>query len=956
MPAERRSSLPAARAGVVLCAVFFLSGGAALLFETLWFRSASLAFGSSIWASSLVLGSFMAGLALGNALAARFGDRLRRPLSAYGLCEVAIAVSGILLVLVLPTLADGLAPVLARLVDRAWALNLARLACGFLLLLVPASAMGLTLPVATRAMAAWSRSFGSNLGSLYGWNTLGAVTGAMAGEWVLIGWLGIRGTALAAAATGLLAAAVALILARSVPGPAAGPAPPAVDPDRRLRRRIVCCWCAAFVSGASMLALEVVWFRFLHLFVHGGSLAFAMLLGAVLLAIGIGGLIGGRWLRLRPAAGRHAPAVALVAGSLAIVAYSTFELALRPFGASYVASPPSVLWLAAALTFPTSLASGILFTLTGSVLHDLMPRAARATGQLACFNTAGAALGPLLAGFVLLPALGMEHSFLLLSGGFALAAALLAAARTADRRATRSPALWAAATLFAICVAAFPFGSMRDYMAIPIHRATLGKPMEVVAFREGRTETIVYLKNEFLGEPLDYLLMTDGFKMAGSGFGARRYMMLFVYLPVALRPDPRTALLISYGSGATARALTGTSSLERIDVVDRSREILELSGIVFPDPAEHPLHDPRVRVHVEDGRYFLRTTPARYDLITGEPPPPKTAGVVQLYTREYFELIHDRLNDGGVNTYWFAGQNLTLSDSKAILRAYCDVFPDCSLWGGFRLNWILLGSKNVRWTPDETAFRRQWEDPAVAGSLAELGFELPEQLGATFLAGPRRLAELTRDAPPLTDDRPKRLSDHLPNLERGADVLSSWMDVRDAAAQFAASEFIRERWPPSIHAATLPYFEYQGMVERIYRWPPLERGPNESLRGLHATLTHTPLRFLVLWQLGLGTDESRIMQRLAAEGRLEPRFAAARGMWALADRDYDLAADRFGEAWDATGEPRSLRMRLYALCLARRVAEAELELGQLAQSVRERLGDPEFWDWMAATFGLASPP
>src|SRR5687767_1363172 len=111
----------------ILCGVFFASGASALIFETLWFQQAGLAFGSSVWASSLVLSGFMTGLALGNALAARYGDRLRDPLRAYAIAEIAIAISGVGLVFLFPSLGTLLAPALGPLLDKPWLLNPVRL-------------------------------------------------------------------------------------------------------------------------------------------------------------------------------------------------------------------------------------------------------------------------------------------------------------------------------------------------------------------------------------------------------------------------------------------------------------------------------------------------------------------------------------------------------------------------------------------------------------------------------------------------------------------------------------------------------------------------------------------------------------------------------------------------------------------------------------------------------------
>src|SRR6185369_12378957 len=138
--------------------------------------------------------------------------------------------------------------------------------------------------------------------------------------------------------------------------------------------------------------------------------------------------------------------------------------------------------------------------------------------------------------------------------------------------------------------------------------------------------------------------------------------------------------------GNTAKALTDSTGVESIDLVDLSRDILAMAPIVFPDPREQPLRDPRMHIHIEDGRYFLQTTDRYFDLITGEPPPPGIAGVENLYSREYFQLIHDRLANQGIVTYWLPLADLSDVSAKAILRAFCDVFDDCSLWNGSGTN------------------------------------------------------------------------------------------------------------------------------------------------------------------------------------------------------------------------------------------------------------------------------
>ena len=394
----------------LLCAIFFVSGLSALVFETLWFRQAGLAFGNSVWASTLVLSGFMGGLAAGNAIAARYGHRVRSPMRTYAVAEVAIAVTGIALVYWLPTLGVALAPWLRPLLDRPLALNALRLFVAFVVLAIPSTAMGITLPLLTRALAAYDTRFGSVLGRLYGWNTLGAVAGVLAGELLLIGLLGVRGTAAAAGALNVIAAAAAAWLSTRGPSGAAEtssssrPAPAIVSGRGR--------WLvAAAITGFCLLALEVVWFRLILLVVMGHSLAFALMLSVVLSGHRArrpgGGALAAR-LAARPSLRR--PLVA-AAGLLCVVTLRRLSPAHRAVRRrSLVISAWEILRVAVPLMLPVSLLSGVFFTLAGAGVRAVVRPTATPTGALTLANTAGAALGSLAGGFVLLPLLGVERS------------------------------------------------------------------------------------------------------------------------------------------------------------------------------------------------------------------------------------------------------------------------------------------------------------------------------------------------------------------------------------------------------------------------------------------------------------------------------------------------------------------------------------------------------------------
>ncbi len=897
---------------VLLCVVFFLSGFSALLFESLWFRGAGLALGNSVWASSLVLASFMGGLALGNALASRFGARVKRPITLYALLELIIGTTGLILVCALPNIPRWLTPAFRPFLDSLWVLNLLRFKTAFICLMIPSTAMGMTLPLLVDAMTRRDSHFGRSLGRLYGWNTLGGMIGAVAGELTLIGWFGIRGTGVVAALVNGLAALLALSFAtQSDAGPVSSKSSMVSAKLSGTSCRLL---AAAFVAGAIALALEVVWFRLLVFFVNATSLVFAMMLGTILAGIGLGGLIASRWLAAAENADGELPFVALAAGLACIASYRTLGPVLHSFETSSVPWH-DVLMVSATLMFAVSALSGVLFTLLGAAIGREVIVAARAAGLLAFANTIGATVGALIAPFVLLPTLGVEQSIRWLASSYGLVAVLTSGdiARSSKWKSPRY-VLPVTAGLFVITCLLFPSGILwRDFFvpkAAWVRSLLDAKP---VAMREGPTTTVIYFRNELLGEPVDYQLFTDGFLMSDTSTLSYRYTKLFAYLPEAVHPHLSHALLIGYGVGGTAKALTNTRELETIDVVDISPEVLQMGRTVYPQPHEFPLDDPRVTVHLEDGRYFLQTTDRRYDIITSEPPPPKNAGVVNLYTREYFSLMRDRLADGGLVTYWLPVHLLYENEAKAIAHAFCDVFPDCSLWAVSNLQWMLMGTREAVGPVSEARFTQQWHDPRVSQDLEAMGFEVPEQLGALFLADADDLRSIVQNVPPVTDDHPKLISNTFPGAadERG---FFSWMDVRVTRERFSRSPIIHRLWPESLRTASLTYFESEGQLDAL-----LFERPNDAAAALpllHRFLAGPPLKFPILWLLRSNPSVQRVARSAIEHGLDDPLLDYHVAAQAMAQRNFLGAAARWRRALErgtaGRSDPRPLI--LYALC------------------------------------------
>jgi spermidine synthase len=876
-------------AATTLPAVFFLSGCSALIFENLWFYQARLTFGNSVWASSLVLAGFMGGLAIGNLLAARLKPGKFRPVRTYALLETAIGVSGFALVLALPYMTPVLAAIFGPQLETPWIANTLRLGFAFALLLVPSTAMGATLPVMVSALYQRDARFGAVLGRLYGWNTLGAVVGALAGDVLLIEAVGVRGTGLAAMSISLLVAALALAISRSIQ---VRETPPVTPPKpTAFTARAWWLLLSAALAGFTLLGLEVVWFRFLLHFTFGSSQTFAILLAVVLAGIGIGGLLGGLLSKDEERAERFLPFAAAITGCIAIALYWAF-----PSG------PPDYSWGSTlvrglVLMFPVALCSGVLFTLMGTALkHEVEPET-RATGLLTLANTTGAALGPLFVGFYFMPEFGIDRTVQVMSAAYLVVAL---ATFVSQKRAHTVRERWAlTAPVFALiaALAVFPGSTtLSRHLAPVIDPFTKDIGAKSLAIREGVTETVVYTGFEAFGEPVWYRMLTNGYSMSGTSIEGQRYMKLFVYLPMALNPDIKSALLISYGVGSTAKALTYTASIGEIDVVDISKDVLEMNDIVYPDPEDLPLTDSRVAVHVEDGRYFMLTTKKRFDLITGEPPPPKKAGIVSLYTREYFALARDRLTEGGIMSYWLPVQILRPEDAHSIIRAFCDVFTDCSLWGGTAFDWILIGTRGAKGPETASRLAAQWADPIVRADLAAIGIEQPAQLSALFMAGPDHLKEVTRDALPLTDDHPKRLSDEPFDLQSGAVGYARWMEPTTTQARFTEDSWLDQVWPDEFRQPDPIYFVAQWELNRHIIEKPYEL--EVVLPRVHFFLSETDLSTLPLWLLNSHSLRQHAAKTSVAKGREQAEAYYELALGDLAARRFQLAEQGFDRAMD----------------------------------------------------------
>lgn len=765
------------RPAFVYSVLFFFSGATGLIYELLWVRVLYQSFGSTIQSVTTVVAAYMGGLGLGAWLFGRIADRSPRPAVLYGWLEIAIGVFGVISPLVLG-LAHWVYIGTAGALELQGAASIAlRFGLAALVLLVPTTLMGGTLPVLTRALMGDDRALlKPSLGRLYGLNTLGAMTGTALAGFFLIEFVGVHASLLGTAALNLAIGIAAIRFGRRQPAVVAAQTE-TLDQQNVPSLHNIALVLLALTAFASLLD-EIAWTRVLVMIVGGSTYAFTLILFMFLLGIGLGSVIVAR--RSMPR-GETAAAAAVAQGITGIGAALLFLFfGFLPTYILTVFQIPGLNAVSRLLLMGVAVGAVVLIPAIGMgmtfpLLADLTarPRQARGAdvGAAYALNTIGSILGAVLTGFVLVVVLGTQTTLrlgLVVNGIAALTLAGFAARGIAegsheDRR-LRVRVLSAGLLGMLAIVAAFagpgwstrlidlgPTIYGRQRMDQSARRQFLThRGARQLTFREGPNATVSVWEGES-----GRSLRVNG-KVDASDRGDMDTQIMIGLAPVVARPGASSAFLIGYGTGVTAHALASVPAMTRVKVVEIEPEIVGTDSL-FWGVNDSVLFRPNVHVVLDDARSALQLDRDRYDVIVSEPSNPWIAGIATLYTPEFFRIAKSRLADDGVFCQWVQLYQLPLPIVAGIVRSLRAVFPHVNVWFGGTADLLVLGSSRP------LTYDQQWLAELIApgGALSHIGGEWlnidsPSQyFGRLVLREPgvSRLVERARFD--HTDDRPQ---------------------------------------------------------------------------------------------------------------------------------------------------------------------------------------------------------
>jgi spermidine synthase len=670
-----QTGTPRAAAGVML--IYFWSGVCSLIYEVVWLRLLKHTVGNTVYASSIVVSTFMAGLALGALIARRRVGRVKRPLRLYAALELGVTLSALLLPLALHAADAGY-----RWLYSAWALSPAALLVVQLMLsaaimLVPSMLMGSTLPLLASYVTQAERRIGFQVGRLYALNTLGAAVGCFAAGLILFRSVGVMGALLVAAAINLLVAVSAYFLSRYRESGHTLEEPPGAQEPALSGVRSGLFMAAIFVSGLVGIGYELVWMRSVVLKLGGWTYVFSSVLTVYLVGNVIGAAIGSVLTKRlkQPVLGFGISMICLGLFGLCFVPSMAWWLNLDPatlFGKALASSVVnSIMWPifnATALFLLPSIAMGIGFPMALQTWGIRGHRVGDTAGLVYGINTIGAVLGGVLTGFVLIPLLGTQRAMIVLS--------LLAATMGAVMLQTflgRSRIVLRILSLLVIV------GLILLAVLVPsdlfVRSVVAGPRYDTLEVREGTTTTASVIRHK--GTRLR-VLASDGVMIAGED-EHRIAQQTLGHLGLLLHADPRRVLSIGFGTGETT-ACMAAYELDRLDCVEIAQELVILALANFQSINLGAELDRYVNMIYMDGKNYLHLADTTYDVIVNGANIPADAASAPMFTRDHFLAAKDRLAPGGLFVTKLHIADISRSHFDSILGTFTEAFPHVTVW------------------------------------------------------------------------------------------------------------------------------------------------------------------------------------------------------------------------------------------------------------------------------------
>lgn len=770
---------------LILLILFFFSGTSALIYQVIWVRMFGLVFGVTVFAVSTVLTCFMAGLAFGSLYFGRLVDKHKDPLKIFALLQLGIGVFALMFPFLLRGLTSVYIYINQHFPTTFYITSLIKFALSFLLLFVPTSLIGGTLPILSKFFVRRLRELGWNMGRLYSVNNLGAAIGCFGAGFFLLETLGVKETLYLAGIINIFIAGIVLMIWRHLP-----------KEERRSRNQVdithkstgkkessqvekypqhitrLVLWIFA-IEGFCTLAYEVIWIRILVGFTYEKSIyLFTIIVVAFIFGLSLGSIIIAKFIDYKKNLLLLLGIIEIAIGISAVLILPLFE-SLPQILKKILPSQNVSFWTYSGMEYliffllmllPTTL-MGMTFPLVSKIYTVSLKELGRRIGKIGCLDTVGSIFGAFVAGFIFIPFFGILKA--------AVITAILNIA------------------LGALLVIFHPFMKLRNKLAIgmilvillgiiyPImpsreflKRWQTKKPSDILLFYKEGADSTVAVSIDVTGIKR---ITINGSVTAYTDYADLRVHKMLAYLPLLLQRNPKKSLVIGLGMGVTAQCLV-RPTMEEIDVVEISPVVVEAAAKSFTRENEKLMDEDIVSIIIEDGRNHLLITKKEYDIITSNAVHVRHSG--NIYTRDFYQLCKEKLSRKGVMCQWLPINWLSEAECKMLIKSFLEVFPNTSLWLLIEGQAILIGTPD-KLQIDFEAFNGKLEETKTWKDLKEIDLASPFHFLSRFIATQDSLSPYVGDVPSYSDNHPYVEFSKVVSRNVNRAALKSIMDLKE---------------------------------------------------------------------------------------------------------------------------------------------------------------------------------
>lgn len=723
--------------------ITFFAGFASLVYEISWNRYLSLTLGDTVTASTIVLMAFMAGFGLGALLLGRYANKVKNPGRLLSIELIAIGLLSLINYFIIGAIAESLYGSFSSL----QAGDLFFFTSAFVLLFIPAFFMGGIFPLVNRIVITETKIMAKRLGTVFALETTGSTLGGLTAGFILLGTLGQNMTMYTAILINFILAGYVFVSGKYSNTP--------VIKNNEIKKTKVykansahspkLAKMATFFTGFTLLALQVIWMRVFKTYFTNTSYTFALITSFVILGLSIGGWIyrkkGGK-IKNNDKVMLNMIILLSVLSLLGLFLLHKFpELFMFPFANLMDNQFIRLLLLpalaSAIIVLPAAITSGYTFPLACNMYARRAENISKNVGYVLMINTAGAVAGPAIATFLLIPLLGTGKA-IILAAIVLTTVTLYGVYQIKTSQNFRNYNKFLTAKLIVLILVVI---FLKEIRFVPPSVKKIDK--KVLEYKETVEGTIVVAGNKNKGL-FGRSTFVNNSAVIGSNYDAIKAVKMVGHIPLFSSRNCEDVLVIGFGIGVSTSAIAEHNEVKNIDCVELVPGLVETAK--FYSKFNHNVYkDKRLDIIPGDGRHFLQMSSKKYDLISCDPTHP-VLGSGNLYTKEYFHQVYNRLKPGGMVSQYLPLHKLRLQDLQGIIKTFHSVFPNASVWLG-QYHAILISQKNN----GKINFQR-WKRKVNQMPKDDFFYLNPYHIAANVVLDSKSIQEFPEDIRINTDD------------------------------------------------------------------------------------------------------------------------------------------------------------------------------------------------------------